>query len=192
MTKYILAGGADLRFDDFGLQLAEEVYRTVQRPAKILSCFFSTPSDYWGLNVETWQPWFRKYFGEDIMWMHALPDTFPDQIRAADVVYLHGGDNDLMLAMLGRYPQLPVLWKDKVVIGSSAGVNYLSRYFWRRRQQKITEGSGILPLSVMTHYESDDPEVPHTNWAKVEENLVALTGENPLRLREGHLRVVET
>jgi peptidase E len=120
-----------------------------------------------------------------------LPETLTEQLTMADVVYLHGGDNTLLLEELGRYPQIPTIFKDMVVIGSSAGANYLSRYFWARREQRVRKGYDIVPYSVMVHHGVTDSGIPRTDWDEAEALLVAQGGDTPLRLREGHFWVIE-
>ena len=191
MTKYILTGGNERKFDHYGTQLAHEVRRTIHRPANVVSCFFATPSEFWVVKAESWRPWIEQYFGEDVVWSYVVPETLTEQLALADVVYIHGGDNALLLDEFGSYPQISTLFKDKVVIGSSAGANCLSRYFWARREQRIRKGHGIVPCSVMTHYGVTDPDIPETNWDEAETLLLAQSGDRPLRLREGHFWVIE-
>lgn len=191
MTKYILAGGNDLRHDDYGRRVAVEVYRDLPRPVRLVSCFFATPSEFWNVKAKTWRPWFECHFGGDVIWEYARSGDFLDKVKASDVVYLHGGDNDLLHRALDEYAELPAQFDGKIVIGSSAGANYLSRHFWRRHHQEFGRGRGIVPLSIMVHYGANEPGAPVTDWDEVETELAAFDGDEPLKLREGFFKVVE-
>lgn len=192
MTKYILVGGNDLQSDNYGTQLAQEIYKSVEaRPVRILSCLFATPPEFQPIAAKTWRPWFERHFGKDIVWSYALPERFEEQVRATDVLYLHGGDNNLLLETLGNYLWFPAALGDRIVVGSSAGANYLSKHFWTRRKQQISQGSGILPLSVMVHYGADDPDAPKTDWEWAEERLGSLSDGMLVKIREGHFWIVE-
>src|ERR1700743_3213094 len=79
MTKYILVGGNDLRSDNYGSQLAQEVYESVEaRPVRVLSCLFATPLEFQSIAAETWRPWFIRHFGKDVVWSYALPEQFEE------------------------------------------------------------------------------------------------------------------
>jgi hypothetical protein len=195
MTKYILAGGNDRHSEDYGIRLAEEVHKTIDKVPKILSCFFadSEPSQ-WELRAKDWEPWFSKYFGDDIAYEYAKPDIFIKQIKESDFIYLHGGDNEAMLARLNTYPGLDEAFQGKVVLGSSAGANYLAQKFWTRSKQQVMEGSGILPVNVMVHYGSKDGgfDGEHIDWPDADAKMQAVTstGGELLRIREGQFVVI--
>jgi hypothetical protein len=192
VTTYILAGGNDFGFSGYGTSFAEEVYKTVDRPAKILSCFFADPEPWqWELRARDWEVWFRKYFGNEIVYNYVQPGTVQPQMRAADVIYLHGGDNQTLVGRLVSYPELSQWFEGKVVVGSSAGANYLSQHYWTRSKQQVCKGAGILPCNVMVHCGTDDAGGPKTDWRKVEAELMALDGGRPLLLREGQFQVIE-
>ena len=178
-----------MKNDNFGSSLAREIYGMTEHPVRILSCFFATPSKFWDVKANTWRGWFERYFGKSARWTYALPETFVKQMREADVIYLHGGDNGLMFELLDQYPQLQTYFEGKIVIGSSAGANYLSRHYWARRKQRVINGRGIIPYSVIVHYGSAEDGIPDTDWAGVEQ-LLGTMPEDIIKLREGHFQVI--
>ena len=195
MTKYILAGGNDRKSADFGTKLSEEVYKSVNRPVKILSCFFSDPEPWqWGLRAKDWEPWFRKYFGDDITYEFALPETFIEQIRRSDCIFLHGGDNDTLINRMQKYSELPSAFEGKTVVGSSAGANYLSHRYWTRSGQQVKQGADVLPVNVMVHCGSSDGSFGQNpnDWESAEASLRDAVGSDDiLRIREGNFTIVE-
>lgn len=67
--------------------------------------------------------------GIDPIFELAIPDKFVEQLKNNDAVIIHGGDDNLLLYWLKKF-NLPEIWKDKVVAGSSAGSNLLAKHFW--------------------------------------------------------------
>ena len=191
MTKYILAGGEERKHDDYGRRLAAEVYKDLDRPVSILSCFFGRPKIEAPARAKAWEEWFKRYFGDDVVYAYATPTTFMAQIGAADVVYLHGGDNELLISTLKTYKGLAEAFQGKVVVGSSAGAYFLTKNYWGRSKQKVGSGSGIIPVGVVGHYGSDEEGGPKTDWSFAEEQVAAASGTKPILIREGEFTVIE-
>lgn len=197
MTKYILAGGMDRQTEDFGRKLAKEVYKTVNRPARILSCFFADPENEWRHKASYWEEWFKDYFGSDMQYNLATLEAVIPQIKLADVIYLHGGDsNELIVERMKAFPDIARTFEGKVVIGSSAGANYLSRKFWTRSKRQVMDGSGIVPYGVMVHYGSVDGGfgAGTVDWPNAEQAVREAIGSDTklLKIHESEFVVVET
>ncbi len=154
-TVYILAGGSDRKFDDYSQRLHDTVSTYVAEP-RILSCFFSSEEDTWEAKASDWGQWFAVNFSENKQYAYATRDNFEQQVSTADVVYFHGGDSWLLLENMGRLRQLPELFAGKVVIGSSAGANMLSKQFWSGRRAQYGEGRGLVDKNIMVHYGAKD------------------------------------
>jgi hypothetical protein len=90
MTTYILAGGNDRMAEGYGKRLAAEITEHVPRP-KVLSCFFSLPESEWPAKFNQFKEWFEANFTDDFTYEYAQKDTFLQQIKEADIIYLHGG-----------------------------------------------------------------------------------------------------
>jgi hypothetical protein len=195
MTKYILAGGNERRSEAYGERLAREVCKGRMGPLKILSSFFADPTPWqWEVRYRDWGPWFKQYFGSDVSYDYAQPETFSAQVRASDVVYLHGGDNETIFSSLRAYADFEEMVQDKIVIGSSAGANYLSELYWTRSKRQVAHGSGILPLGVMVHYGSLNGGFPGdlpVDWSEADTRMeTALKAEPLYRIKEGGFIVI--
>ena len=79
-------------------------------------------------------------------------EKLKEQIKSSDCIYLRGGDDKPLQDKLKQIQNLKELIKDKIVVGSSAGANILSKYFYRNSKQRIEEGLGILPIKIFCHY----------------------------------------
>lgn len=198
MTTYILAGGADKKYPSYATALAAEVRKYKPGRLTVLSCFFAEPREVWEEKIVARTEWFKAVFGNDTEVVPAFPDIFPEQINACDVVYVHGGDDTLLAHYLDAVPNLTDLWKNKIVIGSSAGADYLSgQYYWSCDWRHVRKGSGITSLNVIPHYESEeygmqDPRGP-IDWQAARSELQAAVGPDAEvhPLREGEFVVVQ-
>lgn len=197
MTKFILAGGADRKYESYGQNLAAEISKTVKKPAKVLSCFFAEPREAWEMKFEQRKTWFGQVFGDDVSCSLAYPDTFPSQVQAATVLYLHGGDDVLLSFYMQQYDAV-LLFKHKIVVGSSAGANWLSKNFWTCDWRASRKGSGLTDLNIITHYESKEYGMQDPrgllDWRKAKENFqdTISTTEKITPLPEGKFIVVES
>ncbi len=174
MTKYILLGGADLSAS--GSQkasLAEEIKDSLDEQPKILSVPFALPRENW----EQYYPTRKEYFGQLFSGNHeskmAQPQQFEEQIKWANTIWLHGGDETLLSYWLDKY-DLKSLFSKKVVVGSSAGAEYLSATFNTPDWREIKKGRGFIDANVITHYGSDygldDPRGP-VDWVNMKSEL---------------------
>lgn len=195
MTTYILAGGNDRGYDTYGKNLAKVVLARVTQP-RILSCFFSQPPDVWDEKFESWSQWFGRYFGSNFTYTLARSDTFIEQVKAADVIYLHGGTTKLLTDALVAYPDIEEAFAGKIVIGSSAGANFLSKVYYSPSANKVDFGSGIVDCLSVVHYGAAfDGEVSLTTyeWKGVVKRVKDLgASENVTLLPEGEFVVFET
>lgn len=178
-VTYILAGGLDRAHQEYWDNLGREL--KLNRPVKILSCFFSQPKNDWEEKFEGFKPFFARAFGADVECELANPDKFIEQIKRSDVIYLHGGSSHRLKAVLKRYDGLQSYFSNKIVIGSSAGANYLSKVGWSPNLREVIRGSGMVPISVLVHYGStfaDDEVLGPISWEEALRQLEEITPDN--------------
>jgi hypothetical protein len=193
-TVFILAGGNDRKSPDYGRRLSEDIAKHITNP-KILSCFFSWPEETWEQKAQDWKGWFSDNFTQPFTYDYAKADSLIDQIDVADVIYFHGGDTNLLFEKLPDTEDLKKHFKGKVIIGSSAGANMLSKYFWSSKRAVFGEGLGILDINVMVHYGALDHEgfkrTPE-DWKREEAEFQKRIGDKKITyLPEGQFIVME-
>lgn len=126
----------------------------------------------------------------------AMPETFEEQVKESDVIYLPGGDDHLIKYWLDQY-DLPAIWEGKVVAGSSAGSDVLVQHYWTCDWRKLMDGLGIVPIKFIPHFNSeygaDDPYRGPIDWSKAHEELERYGNQDlPIyALEEGNFVVVE-
>lgn len=194
MTKYILAGGLDRAHPEYWDHLRSEV--NVKKPVHLLSCFFSQPKKDWQEKFNAFRPFFARAFGDDVVCELASVEDFLDQVTNCDVLYLHGGTTHRLRSVLAQYGDLKSLFSGKVVIGSSAGANYLSKLGYSPSLREPMKGAGLTDLNVIVHYGStfvDHEALGPVDWNDVEQQVRDLLGDDEIitPLREGEFVVVE-
>lgn len=194
MTKYILSGGGDIQSETFGQELSKEIFKTVNKPVKILSCFFALPEDEWNASLEEYLNWFKKYFGGDSQITLARIENFKTQVESTDILYFHGGDDELLLKVVNKIPNFKQLISiPKIVIGSSAGAIMLSTLSWCCDRRANERGVGAVPIKVLVHYGSNygyETSQGPIDWKKAEQDMKDAPGDLPiLKIREGEFAV---
>ena len=164
---------------------------------KILFSFFAEKRENWELKHEEYTKGFSDALSSEVKpeFELAFPDRFEEQISRADALYIHGGDDHLLLYWLSQF-DLPKIWVDKVIATNSASSNILSKHFWTCDWRQRFDGFGILPIKFISHYQSDygsdDPRGP-IDWGKAYEELKNYGDQSlPIyALEEGEFKVFE-
>ena len=197
MTKYILGSGGTRNYPERAREYFAEVVKGLGSTPKILVCCFAQPREDWEEGFENDKQTRFVLFPEGVqpVFELAMPETFEEQMRNSDVVFMHGGDDHLIMYWLKQF-DLPKVWEGKVVVSSSASSNALSKSFWTCDWRLAMEGLGIVPVKFIAHYKStygqNDPRGP-VDWDKGYEEL-RVYGDTTLpihALEEGRFVVIE-
>lgn len=161
MTKYILHGGYTSETNELNQSYFAEMVRDVPDGGNMLLVYFASDEE----SVD-------HKFKKDSRRMHELaPDKkitftkatehdFVEQLKAADVIYIRGGDTQKLKTALDSYPEFVGLIQGKTVSGSSAGAYILSKYYFTNSLNRVMEGYGCAPVRVVCHYQSDIHPAP--------------------------------
>jgi len=117
-------------------------------------CYFASEESNWNDFFNKDSELFQREFPELQMTL-AKRDTFEEQVSNTSLLFLSGGDSFLLIESLKRYPDFPLLLRDKVVVGVSAGACALSTYFFSNDEQRVGEGLDIVKAKVYCHYKPD-------------------------------------
>jgi hypothetical protein len=175
MTKYVLQSGGMRNNPEGAKRYFAELVKNIGLSPRILLCFFAQPREVWEEKFNPYADAFNSYMPEGIKPTYELsfPDTFAEQVTAADIIYCHGGDDHLAQYWFEKLNATEV-WQGKVVGTNSATTHALSTYFWTCDWRELKEGLGVLPIKTIAHYKSsygkDDPRGP-IDWEKAKEEL---------------------
>lgn len=191
MTKYILHGGSLWESADRDKKLVEELIGEVaNEPVKILICYFARPESQWDNLFATQKGQFDA-FGLDRKYelLMAQPKDFISQLIWADVLFITGGAESKLRALLEKSPGWEKELNGKTIMGSSAGADLISKYYYNVDTLQIEEGFGLLPLKALVHYRSGY-NAPNIDWDAVETELEKYKENLPvIKLAEGQFQV---
>ena len=160
-TKYILYGGHKKEKENIA-SFFEEMVRDIQK--KNIHILYVPFAKEGKENIQKYYERYKIAFVKAVKnkQLHfaladSNPEKFLDQMHVADVIYLGGGNDELLKAYVKQIP--PNIFQNhlegKVVAGTSAGANVLAKYYYTNDRQRIEEGLGILPIKTICHYTED-------------------------------------
>jgi len=171
MTKYILIGGYPRKALDGGKALAEEMFKGFNEPIKLLVCYFARPKLQWKLNAIEDHLFFGNHLkGKKIEFQIAKVETFIEQLRWANTIYIRGGRTKKLFGLLKQCKDWEKELIGKTLAGSSAGAIAISKYSYNLDNLELENGLGLLPVKVLVHYLSSY-NTPNIYWDKAYKEL---------------------
>lgn len=158
-TKFILHGGLAGEPNSKNDEFFKEIFKDTPQKVKILLVYFTKEkSRHEGIFKED-APQFEKNKGDKEIFLEiAEEELFMQQIKNADVIYLHGGKTYRLLGALNKYPDFKKAVEGKTVAGESAGAYALSTCFYSKSEGGIFEGLGLVPVKTICHYDGENGE----------------------------------
>ncbi|HVW23144.1 MAG TPA: hypothetical protein VHB51_01490 [Candidatus Saccharimonadales bacterium] len=197
MTKYVVHGGKVLAAGDQGRAYFETLTAGFEKP-RMLMCIFAQPEERWDEKYKYWTNHIDSVLSVKPSYELAQPDTVIEQMARADIIWLYGGDVELLKARVSKIPDFrQALSKMPVVTGASAGALLLTKRVWSCDYRRIIDGLGLVPINTIVHYRSADyssnhPKVP-IDWDQADRELRAAVGPDAeiTPLPEGTFKVYE-
>lgn len=124
--------------------------------ARVLFIPFAKDEIDWEKTVQKYQnSIFLKLFKENRLSISTAilnPKTFKNQLCNADILFFSGG-SELNLKKILKKNTIP--GTNKIIIGVSAGTNFLSRYYFSNDREKVEAGLGVLPIKTICHFSAE-------------------------------------
>lgn len=160
MTKFVLHGGFVRDMDPNNDSFFHEITAGTTGRVLILLNYFARDDEEVEKSFKQHKERFLQNSGnQELVFEIAKPDTFVAQLKKADVLFISGGDTKKLVDKMSLTPNLRVLFHDKVVAGSSAGVYVLSKYYWSNDKKELGNGLGILNFKALCHHKSGDTDI---------------------------------
>lgn len=155
MTRYLLQSGGLKKQPKKAESYFSELFAGSANDLKLLWCFFASEPEEYESNFAHYIKTFTPFFPPAYTPNHKLANqkTFEEDLSWCDVVYLHGGNFDLIKNCLKDF-DLTEIFKSKTVGLNSASGMVLSEYSWSCDTQTIEDGFGILPVKFIPHFEA--------------------------------------
>ncbi len=191
MTRFVLLGAYAERSEGQGKAFAEEIVDGFDQPVRILICLFARPEPVWQEVFEKDKFFFASRLNQKVLLELSDPARFAEQLRKTDAVYFRGGRTRKLIETLEGSPGWEKELAGKTVAGSSAGVNFLARYYYSLDDKEVCEGLGVLPFKALVHYKSDYG-APDIDWDQAYAELKERGDDLPiLALPEGRFEILE-
>jgi peptidase E len=194
MNKFILIGGCQEKADS--TKLSNAVFSDIGSPINFLICLFAknqNAGDIWSEYFDEYKKFFSALSSKHIInFVLAKENEFNSQIKDADIVYFSGGDSIPLYSTLARIGNQWVSeLKNKIVIGSSAGTDMLSKHNYDIQQNALDDGMGIIPIKTIVHYCQQKGCWSHIDWDKALSSLKEYGEDLPIYpLCEGEFVVI--
>lgn len=156
-TKFILHGGfTPGQTGEDNSKFYSEILKDAPERTKILLVCFAKDTERVPIATAKVMAEFNKNkWQKEITFDIASEKSFVEQVKSADVIYLHGGRTLKLLDILKRFPNLKELFSGKTVAGESAGANVLGKFCYSPSADEIIEGLGVLQLKTVPHYSEE-------------------------------------
>ncbi len=174
-TKYVLNSGGIRNNSELKKKFHRELIEGLRPEPKFLLCNFGQGREYWEDKFEGYSASIAEDMPDDVRptFELAMPATFSEQSKNADVIYIHGGDDHLMQYWLKQL-DVPATWEGKVVATNSGSSDAITKSYWTCDWRECGDGLGILPIKFLPHYLSDfgtdDPRGP-IDWEQAKREL---------------------
>lgn len=196
MTTYILHGGYISKMTDAqDTKLRDTVLEKLnsEKP-RVAFVPFAGIREVWEGKFAENAVFMDRLFGDNYESRLTLPDTFRDVCNWANVIFIKGGDDVLLAHYLNQFEDLTEIFAGKIVIGSSAGADYLSKIFWTCDWRKNMNGRGLVNVAIIPHFGSDyggDDPRGAVDWNSAEQELRAATDLPIYPIQEGEFEIFE-
>ena len=155
-TKYVLHGGFTPGAKQENDPFFQEILKDAPSSVKILLVYFAKEANRVEDNKNEDIKQFNKNKGDRTLFFEvATEESFIEQVRNADVVYLHGGATLKLLDTLKQFSDLASLFTGKTIAGDSAGANVLCAEFYSLKNGP-GEGFGLLLFKIICHYTEEN------------------------------------
>ncbi|HUC79019.1 MAG TPA: Type 1 glutamine amidotransferase-like domain-containing protein [Candidatus Saccharimonadales bacterium] len=159
VTKVIISGGFADEINSENSKFFTEILKDTPDKINVLLILFAKNENEWELKSKKIIVQFESVKNrKKIKYTIANLDNLKEQIKESDVVYIRGGDTDLLLAAIKKYPEFKSWVLGKTIAGESAGTYLLSGYFYSKTLGGLHEGLGLLPVKTICHFEGKNED----------------------------------
>lgn len=153
-TIYFLFGGATRKHYSKTKECFKECLNIPKDEINFLLVYFAKDEGRWEECKQRDIDVIAPLTDKKINFVVADVENFENEVKKADVIYLQGGDTLKIKQSLHGF-DLQKLFEGKVVMGNSAGVYVLAKYYYDNDYKKIDDGLAVLSIKAVCHYTED-------------------------------------
>lgn len=175
MTKFVMNSGGLKTHEEKAKAYFAELLEGLGETPELLWCFFATLPDDCDVRFEKYIKLFEPYMPKGVHPVHknAKVSTFEEQVKQADVIYMHGGSIAPLYEVLEKFDVLK-LFEGKSVGTNSASSMVLAKHTWSCDERELVDGLGVFQIKFMAHYNADygvDDERGPVDWGAAYKEL---------------------
>jgi peptidase E len=170
MKRLILMGGRPWFAADKGKRFTESLFRYAPKEVKVAFCIFAQPEIDWKETRDWNTSMFDAFKAERTILYQTMTETNFAEVSAwADIIYVPGGDTNLLMDRLATCGDIASLWDGKVVAGSSAGADFMCEGFIYLQEKSYGRGLNWVKATMIPHWRSPDWEgYTSSDWDQME------------------------
>lgn len=169
MRHLILGGGKQWDGSDEGAAWIRAVTKGRQ-DIKAAFCHFARPESEWNdASSSTIQ--FITKFAATHDTQTLTHQNFKEVSAWAEVIWVTGGDPELLMEQLKKHENPENLWQGKTIAGTSAGADMMCKDYVYLQSREVGQGFGWLDMNVLVHWRSGFADWQPEEWADYEERL---------------------
>jgi len=174
-TKYILHGGRTTLVNDLNKKFYSEIEKCLGDNDTILMCYFAPTENgkmSEGEKFEKGKELFKNNISRKFNTVFTKRESFIEDLKKADILYIHGGKTEELFDDLKKYPDfVDEMKKKKAVIGSSSGAYILAEYsIDYANRSEVKKRFGVLPIKIFCHFKENNRKVLESKFEKVDKN----------------------
>lgn len=181
MTTYLLHGGATSKENEDNLVFFGQFTKLVEKPeVKILLCYWARKKDEWQQKAEKDTHRITQQTSKKIIF-HTLenPTDLFSKIKDYDVLYVAGGEPELLEPYYREIISLKQHLQGKVYAGSSMGAFLASEQYVvsrdSRSSDEVHRGIGLLPIQVLCHWDVETHQIKKLKMLRRRSNKPIIT-----------------
>ncbi len=155
MTTFLLHGGETSRDNSQNDYFFKQFTALVNKNSvKILLCYLSQEKAKWDKLIQRDKPKINNKTNKKVSFDIAeSAEDLLSKIEENDVLYVAGGQPDLLEPYFNQLKGLREKLEDKVYIGSSMGTYMVSESYFTIQDEITHHGMGILPIQTICHWD---------------------------------------
>lgn len=162
MITFLLHGGrASISHPGNDKFFAEFTKLVNKDSVTILLCYFSRERSTWEALIEQDTNSIKKNTKKNIEILVAEnPEDLFNKLEESDVLYVAGGDAELIEDLYKQLTDLKIKLNDRVYAGSSMGAFLASESYVlsmsTQEENEVHKGTGLLPIQTLCHWDVED------------------------------------
>jgi peptidase E len=153
MIRIILCGGKNSNKHKLKLLINEIIkYSPKKEKRRILIIPFARLENEW---LDIFNIYYARYkriaFKRNFILASSNFNLLKEQIRTANIIFIPGGNENFLKKYLRKIEFS--LFDNKTVIGSSAGSNIFSSFYYSNDRNRIEKGLYSLPIKTVCHFD---------------------------------------